>query len=183
MRGSIRAVDSKSRWRNGIKQSGKTIPGEKISSLCAPQRTWMIDFWSIEHRAWCRDRSVSWHRMLHHPRLAVHYYKNDHLRPTLLPRGQQKTEISKAERGILWILPISSLYPPHSAVFPWYSTRNAFDLKTRGCCQMTVNIKWKEPWDAASCPTTMWSFNRSLNGPWISDSLQSPVEVPLVWLS
>lgn len=55
-----------------------------------------------------------------------------------------------------------SLFPPHSTVFPWYSTRNAFDLKTRGCCQMTVNTKWKEPWDAASCPPTMRSSSKCL---------------------
>lgn len=46
MHGSICVVESKSRWRNGIRHAGKTIAGEKISALCAPQRTWTINFCS-----------------------------------------------------------------------------------------------------------------------------------------
>lgn len=45
MHGSI-YFESKSRWRNSIKQSGKTIAGE-INALCAPWRTWRIDFCSM----------------------------------------------------------------------------------------------------------------------------------------
>lgn len=159
MHGSPGIVEGKCRWRHGIKR-GKTIAEMTISDfLHRKQHEGLIS-------SPCNSEPDLGNALCHDTRCCITQTRRSLMQKWssaahTSSEGQKKTQISKAVHGVLWILAMSSLYPPHSVVFPWYSTRNAFDLKTRGCCQMTVNIKWKEPWDATSCPATMWSFNRS----------------------